>query len=1400
MSETDAQAERHAPVFRAARERDALRPKESTQHAGTDTGSYVDHRNRSYTTDTTGMVVKTPGGRGSFTLVYENGAWLAGEARSDLTGFPSTGGALQFTQVCQDYGTPIITSILKDGRYAYNLPPDTMRKVTEYDAYGNISEERCEYVGEPIYLHDGENTTFMIQPADGGYRWEDTYGNWRQYAGKTDDNTSGRLLASGNRLGTTLTVLYEDGTGRVTGYADRRDALVFWLEYNTEGLLESVQDADTRQITYTYETNGRLHSVNDVIDHETTYTYTEDGKITKISQPGGREVNVTYTTYGDVASVTDAGGRGYRFNFAYNAQKEEYYAMVTSTSGRITEYWYDDEGETTRIDVNGETVRTITKDGNAEIITDERGYETRKTYDEWENLTRMVYPDGATVSYEYEHTYNRRTRDVDARGYVTEYTYDDDGNLIEQIETAGTDDERVTAYDYDDNGDLKRISLQLADGSLAVTSMEYDANGNLSQITDPEQHVIRFSEYDNMGNARAMLDARGKTWRYSYDAMGRLTAITDPLSQTTERVYEAAGNLAKIIAPAGDGQRHETIYTYDLHDQLISIQDAAGGITTFTYNNDGKLLTQVDPALRKITYAYDEFGRQISITDGNDNVITLEYDSLSSSTGSCSSCSGGGQSLPARVTYPSGLVNAFRYDTRSRKTEERQTFTDPDTQETITQITRYRYDPSGNLIEQVDPEGRRTSYTYDALNRLLAVTDEVGRTSYSYHALGNLTSLTDAESQTTTFSYDLNGRLVAEARPLGQTTQYQYDAAGNLVRKTDAKLKEITYVYDDAGRLIALTSDAPGLPAAVSGPGLQSQQCTFSYDAAGNLTGYDDGLTSASYAYDALNRKTSETLTYSAELEGLSGALTKSFSYTYFANNLKSSFTMPDGATYTYEYGENNELRQVSLPGVGAITYPSYTWTRPDRVSYPGGGARTYTYDPLMRLRRLLASDPGGNALLDVQYQYDRLNNILTTTTPQGTVNYTYDAISRLTGVQVETPTAGQPDEGFTYDRVGNRTTEAGIEGEWSYNANNELLTGVQPRPTGLVDFEYTYDQNGNAAQMTLNGMIMFTYHYNTFDRLVQVDDVNGNTIAEYYYDPFGRRLWKQAGDQTTLFFSSDEGLVAEYDPTGAEIRSYGYRPGSTWTTDPLWLKQNGEYYFYHNDHLGTPQKLVKQNGAVVWSARYTAFGQATVEVDTITNNLRFPGQYFDTEIGLHYNGFRYYAPGIGRYVRTDPIGSANGENHLYHYVRNNPITMLDPLGLQAMCKAFVTPEPGKTFNSGVLHNLGKSKSLLKYLFGGKMPPAVHLCWNVKCPQEFSTLENSRLCLIPDSQERYPVPPQPPFSPNHPFPHTWTPVDGGHTGFNQCFTFPSTPYFSNYGYVEDHVRVCYLCCKECEND
>jgi len=106
--------------------------------------------------------------------------------------------------------------------------------------------------------------------------------------------------------------------------------------------------------------------------------------------------------------------------------------------------------------------------------------------------------------------------------------------------------------------------------------------------------------------------------------------------------------------------------------------------------------------------------------------------------------------------------------------------------------------------------------------------------------------------------------------------------------------------------------------------------------------------------------------------------------------------------------------------------------------------------------------------------------------------------------------------------------------------------------------------------------------------------------------------------------------------------------------------------YYFINDHLDTPQKLLDESGNVVWSADYKPFGEGDVYVNTFENRFRFPGQYFDSETGLHYNLNRYYNPKLGRYLRADPIGLAGGINpFLYSWA--NPINFIDPLGLETL-------------------------------------------------------------------------------------------------------------------------------------
>ncbi|PLX50003.1 MAG: hypothetical protein C0613_05510 [Desulfobulbaceae bacterium] len=207
----------------------------------------------------------------------------------------------------------------------------------------------------------------------------------------------------------------------------------------------------------------------------------------------------------------------------------------------------------------------------------------------------------------------------------------------------------------------------------------------------------------------------------------------------------------------------------------------------------------------------------------------------------------------------------------------------------------------------------------------------------------------------------------------------------------------------------------------------------------------------------------------------------------------------------------------------------------------------------------------------------------------------------------------------------------------------------------------YDYDVVGNMVSRTRAG-VTDAFGYSIDNRLEAVTRA-GAEVGSYGYDPYGRRLLKTVKGVTTYYLYADNGLVAEFSEDGTELKSYGYRPGAAWGSDPLFMMENNQRYWYINDHLGTPQKLLDQSGAVVWSALYDAYGRATVEVEAVESNLRFPGQYYDEETGLHYNWHRYYDPATGRYMTPDPIGLEGGIN-LYLYSEADPVNKIDPLGL----------------------------------------------------------------------------------------------------------------------------------------
>jgi RHS repeat-associated protein len=218
----------------------------------------------------------------------------------------------------------------------------------------------------------------------------------------------------------------------------------------------------------------------------------------------------------------------------------------------------------------------------------------------------------------------------------------------------------------------------------------------------------------------------------------------------------------------------------------------------------------------------------------------------------------------------------------------------------------------------------------------------------------------------------------------------------------------------------------------------------------------------------------------------------------------------------------------------------------------------------------------------------------------------------------------------------------------------------------------WKYDVNGRLVDKGGYRPLQWRYRWDARSQLTALETPDGERW-EYRYDPSGRRISKRCtnrektgydfhwnGDQLTKEIPVYAGGTPAYDDSIRWI----YEPGSF---TPLARYEKGQLHYAVTDTVGRIQELLTEDGTIVWRGRQQLWGrEESANDDNLSCRLRFPGQYEDTESGLHYNRFRYYDSETGQYISADPIGLAGGVNP-YGYV-HNPLGWIDPLGLVCVC------------------------------------------------------------------------------------------------------------------------------------
>jgi len=764
---------------------------------------------------------------------------------------------------------------------------------------------------------------------------------------------------------------------------------------------------------------------------------------------------------------------------------------------------------------------------------------------------------------------------------------------------------RRTTYTHDASGNvLAQTVLDTSSGESRTWSYTYTSFGKILTADGPRTDVSDVTTYTY----------------YSCNTghqCGQIQTITNALGHTsTYNTYNAHGQPLTITGPNGV----VTTLTYDLRQRLTS-RDVLGEVTTFEYWPTGLLKKATLPDASYLEYTYDAAHRLTEIADSEGNRIQYTLDAM-------------GNRTAEQVYDSSNALSQVRtrvFDTLNRLWKE------IGAAGTTNVTTTFGYDNNGNETGIAAPLGRNTSQSHDELNRLTQITDPLsGVTQYGYNALDQLISVTDPRSKVTSYTYNALGDLTHQVSPDTGATTNSYDSAGNLATTTDARGKTATYGYDALNRVTSLT--------------YPDQTISYTYDSGvnqnGRLTQITDGSGSTSWTYDAQGRVLSRQQ---------SMGIAKSVGYAYDAAGRLQTLTLPSGHTIGYAY-TNGKVTSLTLNGSTTIL---------SNVLYqPFGSTRGWTWgNATLSVREF---DADGN-LTDLDsaglktYSYDdafRITGISDASDPSRSQSYGYDLLDRLT-----IATGASLNQGWTYDANGNRLTQTGDQpSTYTVAGTSNRLSSI----SGALTRSYAHNASGS---VTNDGTATFTY--DDAGRLVSA--TKAGVATSYALNALGQRVRKTSSGSSTYFVYDEAGhLLGEYDATGALIQE------TVWLGDiPVaTVRPSGasiELFYVHADHLNTPRRISRPSGnVIVWRWDSDPFGTSLANEDpdgdahAFVYGLRFPGQYADTETGLHYNYYRDYDPSTGRYVQSDPIGLKGGMN-TYIYADANPLRNVDPLGLNPL-------------------------------------------------------------------------------------------------------------------------------------
>nr|VFJ44556.1 MAG: RHS repeat-associated core domain-containing protein [Candidatus Kentron sp. FW] len=955
--------------------------------------------------------------------------------------------------------------------------------------------------GEINYLVDDQNGTWNVTPPQGYFdtlaldtpvagQHTLTFGNGVRYlfdAQGADIKTPGtkaRLMAIQGPYGNRLDLQY-DTDGRLTGIRDNlgiqgRSGLA--LTYDANDRITQISDWTGRAWTYEYDAAGNLIGMTGPENLiSSTYTYHPDTHLLHtIAKPELRDGQPVATDFGY-----------YRNNKAFD--------------------YVDALGNTETLDYDLYRRRTR--------VTDPRGGVREYSYDVNGALTKLLEPDGAILSFENTIDGLRRSK-TDGIGYTTRYSYRFDRNPGD----LPSDAKGQVTLEQDPFGHTLEVDYDPYNQPTRIR----DKNGN-------QQYITYYTISDYVTGALAgkrqhiQVDLGGtlvtlETWTWNANGTPRRRIQTLDTTGTRKRftdyTFDAGGlNLIGIrISATGTSDIITVDYTYDALGRKLT--------ETTTRRASATDATQVDLTTH---YQYDALDRIIKTTDPLGTITETVYDQ----NGKVREEKIHYKVSDDPVTYDTRVIATHTYNAADRRTGT----TDMDGN-----VTRFRYDEMGNLIQTTDANGHVTRYEFDAMGRRVATIDANGhRTDTEYDLAGNMVRITDANDSATSFAYDALGRKTSTTTALGNQTLTGYDPNGNVTHITDANAVAGSQPKNNQG--VSIFREYDEMNRLVREIDAQNGETRYQYDLVGNLTAIVDaeGRTT-SFVHDDLGRLV-ETIDPLVETPN---DRTVTLTHDEMGNVLTRTDREGQTIRYTYDLANRLVLTEYLADGSQEVRqYDSYG----NLVALTNGDvAYTYTYDNHGRLETKTDTRQVNGAPVSrtLQFDYDPVGNLIRKTDYQGDITtLQYDSTNRL----VALANRDYLQVSYHYDGAGrllDRILSNGVKTRYVYDRDNRLIELTNRTASGTIIHaqHFQYDHMGNITGITDQDGQAVTYGYDSLYRLVSVDGPGSDGDRNFTYDHVGNRL-TQVSATGTLAYLYDAGNrlqeVRQGSATGTLVASYRY-------------------------------------------------------------------------------------------------------------------------------------------------------------------------------------------------------------------------------------------------------------------